>query len=86
MSSVKNDDLYKSEAIYEEKKKLNQHPVKNNEINIIRQKLRDIQPAQGLSSNLAKNTISKKDGGDRPVKKDIDCKKSILNRPKDVKW
>ena len=73
LTSVANDDLYKSEDIYEEKKKLNQFPVKNNDINNIRLKLRDIQPAQGPNPYKPVG-ISTRELTDHPVKSDGDCK------------
>ena len=73
MSSVANDDLYKSEDIYEEKKKLNQPPIKNNEINNIRLKLRDIQPVQGLNPFKQQYGHSNKENYDHPIKSDYEC-------------
>ena len=69
-----NDDLYKSEDIYEEKKKLNQLPQKNNEINNIRLKLRDIQPVQGINQYQVQPIYIHKDPIAQIIKTDSDCK------------
>ena len=73
MSSVANDELYKSEDIYEEKKMLNQLPVKNTEIINIRQKLKDIQQTQGINPYLVQNMNSNGDHAYNQVKTDMDC-------------
>ena len=73
VQSVATDELYKSEDIYEEKKKLNQQPPKNNEINNIRMKLRDIQPIQGANHFKPQQGISSRDVTENLAKSDIDC-------------
>lgn len=74
VQSVANDDLYKSEDIYEEKKKLNQLPQKNNDINNIRLKLRDIQPVQGIYQYKPQQGTSSRDLNENQLKSDGDCK------------
>ena len=73
VSSVANDQLYKSEDVYEEKKKLNQPPIRNTEINNIRLKLRDIQPAQGVNHYKPRLNTLAKDLPEHHRKSDSDC-------------
>jgi hypothetical protein len=80
LQNVANDDLYKSEDIYEEKKKLNHPPQKNGEINNIRLKLRDIQPAQGANPYKPQQGTSSRDVTDNQVKSELDCKSLVLNK------
>ena len=73
VSSVANDELYKSEDVYEEKKKLMQPPIRNSEINNIRLKLRDIQPVQGVNPYKPRLATISKDLPEHHKKSDSDC-------------